>query len=107
MLLFKHRRAKHRPPAEDSFSPSQTTQEKGLSNRQKRVLELLAAGKTYNQVGEELFIEACTVQTHLKNASETLGTDPKTLPTVVEALRRNLIQFPSMQKDNDEQGDRT
>lgn len=38
-----------------------------LSNRELEVLELLAKGKSYSVIAEELFVEKETIRTHIKN----------------------------------------
>ncbi|MFN8356442.1 MAG: response regulator transcription factor [Spirosomataceae bacterium] len=38
-----------------------------LSNRETEVLELLAKGKSYSNIADELFIDRETVRTHIKN----------------------------------------
>lgn len=46
---------------------SATTPTGGLTAREREVLQLVARGHTYPQVGEELFISAKTVETHVRN----------------------------------------
>ncbi|MFI5136229.1 MAG: response regulator [Sphingobacteriales bacterium] len=38
-----------------------------LSKREGHVLELISAGKSRTHIADELFIEPCTVKTHIKN----------------------------------------
>jgi DNA-binding CsgD family transcriptional regulator len=45
----------------------------GISDREKEVLRLVAAGLTNKEIGEKLFISAHTVITHRKNISAKLG----------------------------------
>jgi LuxR family quorum sensing-dependent transcriptional regulator len=61
-----------------------------LSERERRVLELTAIGKTANEIAELLDISQRTVHAHLQNASEKLNASNKT-HTVVEALRYGQI----------------
>jgi DNA-binding CsgD family transcriptional regulator len=61
-----------------------------LSARERRVVELSAAGKTASDIAEILDISQRTVHAHLQNASEKLGAANKT-HTVVEALRYGQI----------------
>lgn len=63
-----------------------------LSERERRVLELTAIGKTANEIAELLGISQRTVHAHLQNASEKLNASNKT-HTVVEALRYGQIQI--------------
>jgi DNA-binding CsgD family transcriptional regulator len=61
-----------------------------LSERERRVLELTATGKTANEIAKLLDISQRTVHAHLQNASEKLNASNKT-HTVVEALRYGQI----------------
>lgn len=61
-----------------------------LSARERKVVELSAAGKTANQIATILDISQRTVHAHLQNASEKLRARNKT-HTVVEALRYGQI----------------
>jgi LuxR family transcriptional regulator, quorum-sensing system regulator BjaR1 len=61
-----------------------------LSERERRVLELTAIGKTANEIADLLDISQRTVHAHLQNASEKLNASNKT-HTVVEALRYGQI----------------
>lgn len=63
-----------------------------LSERERRVLELTAIGKTANEIAELLEISQRTVHAHLQNASEKLNASNKT-HTVVEALRYGQIEI--------------
>jgi DNA-binding CsgD family transcriptional regulator len=57
-----------------------------LSERERRVLELSATGKTAGEIASLLRISQRTVHAHLQNASAKLRAGNKT-HTVVEALR--------------------
>ncbi|CTQ59189.1 MAG: helix-turn-helix transcriptional regulator [Roseibium album] len=61
-----------------------------LSNRERRVLELTAYGKTAGEIADVLDISQRTVHAHLQNASVKLNASNKT-HTVVEALRYGQI----------------
>ncbi len=63
-----------------------------LSGRERRVVELSAAGKTASQIAAILEISQRTVHAHLQNASEKLRAHNKT-QTVVEALRYGQISM--------------
>jgi len=63
-----------------------------LSDRERRVLELTALGKTAGEIAEVLNISQRTVHAHLQNASEKLRASNKT-QTVVEALRYGQISM--------------
>jgi DNA-binding NarL/FixJ family response regulator len=61
-----------------------------LTKREREVLRLLAAGRSYEQVGAELFISAETVRAHVANATRRLGARTRT-EAVAIAVRRGLI----------------
>jgi DNA-binding NarL/FixJ family response regulator len=50
----------------------------GLSEREVAVLRLLAAGRTNQQIAEQLFISLNTVSYHLRNIFAKTGTDNRT-----------------------------
>ena len=58
------------PPAEGSLEP--------LSEREREVLQLVAAGKTNRQVATELFVSVGTVKTHVNNIYRKLGAHSRT-----------------------------
>lgn len=61
-----------------------------LSTRERRVLELTAAGMTAQAIADNLNISQRTVHAHLQNAGEKLDASNKT-QTVVEVLRYGQI----------------
>ncbi|WP_407048109.1 LuxR C-terminal-related transcriptional regulator [Methyloraptor flagellatus] len=63
-----------------------------LSERERRVLELTAIGKTAGEIADLLKISQRTVHAHLQNASEKLNASNKT-HTVVEAIRYGQINL--------------
>jgi LuxR family quorum sensing-dependent transcriptional regulator len=63
-----------------------------LSERERRVLELTAVGKTANEIAGLLQISQRTVHAHLQNASDKLNASNKT-HTVIEALRYGQISI--------------
>ena len=54
-----------------------------LSDRETDVLTLLAKGKTYHSIADELFISVETVKTHIRNIYQKLHVTNKT-----EALKK-------------------
>jgi DNA-binding CsgD family transcriptional regulator len=62
-----------------------------LSARERRVVELSAAGKTASEIAGVLSISQRTVHAHLQNAGEKLQARNKT-HTVIEALRYGQIR---------------
>jgi DNA-binding CsgD family transcriptional regulator len=70
---------------------------RGLSQREKEVLRLLALGYTNKQVGQRLFISARTVESHRAHIHAKLGCGSR--PELVRfALERGLIE-PSRPPD--------
>ena len=63
-----------------------------LSERERRVVELTAIGKTAGEIAEVLAISQRTVHAHLQNASDKLNASNKT-HTVVEAIRYGQIEI--------------
>lgn len=62
-----------------------------LTDRQREVLELLADGKKYEEIGDRLSLGTETVRTHVRKASERLGASTRT-EVVATALRLGLIE---------------
>jgi len=52
---------------------SLVTQPAYLTARESEVLRLMARGRTYVQIGEELGVSCHTVATHIKNTYRKLG----------------------------------
>jgi DNA-binding CsgD family transcriptional regulator len=61
-----------------------------LSQREREVLELAAAGRTTARIAEELYISPATVKTHFERISKRLGVHDRTA-AVAMALRQGLI----------------
>jgi DNA-binding NarL/FixJ family response regulator len=61
-----------------------------LTQREREVLRLLAAGKKYDEIGKELFISPETVRTHVRKAMERLDANTRT-EAVATPLRQALI----------------
>lgn len=49
----------------------------GLSDREREVLQLVARGHTYGEIGEELFISPKTVENHVRNILKKLRLNRK------------------------------
>jgi LuxR family maltose regulon positive regulatory protein len=64
--------------------------EEGLSDRELQVLGLLAAGQTYKEIGQQLFLSLNTVQFHVKNIYGKLQVN-KRGQAVDKARARKLI----------------
>jgi DNA-binding NarL/FixJ family response regulator len=61
-----------------------------LSERERQVLQLLAAGKTNREIGEALFISEKTVARHVSNIFDKLGVSTRAGATAC-AYQRNLV----------------
>jgi DNA-binding NarL/FixJ family response regulator len=61
-----------------------------LTSRQERVLELAAAGMTYAEIGQRLFISESTVRFHIQALKTKLGARTKT-QLIATAIRAALI----------------
>jgi NarL family two-component system response regulator LiaR len=65
-----------------------------LTEREREVLGLLAAGLSNQQIAERLVITPATVKFHTRSIRSKLGTSSRT-ETVVVALRNQLVSTPS------------
>lgn len=61
-----------------------------LSPRETEVLQLLAKGKSYTMIAEELFIDKETVRTHIKNIYQKLNVNSKA-SAIERASKEKLI----------------
>ncbi|HEU4974182.1 MAG TPA: response regulator transcription factor [Baekduia sp.] len=62
-----------------------------LSERERQVLEQIAAGRSAPQIAELLFLSTGTVKSHLQSLYEKLGVSDRAA-AVAEAMRRGLIE---------------
>jgi DNA-binding NarL/FixJ family response regulator len=65
-----------------------------LSNREREVLSLLAAGSTNADITAALYLSNETVKSHVRNAMLKLGARTRT-HAVVLALQRGDIELPA------------
>jgi two-component system NarL family response regulator len=63
-----------------------------LTGRELEVIQLVAAGKTSREIGEELFISENTVKNHIRNILDKLGLHSRN-EAVLYAIRENLISL--------------
>lgn len=61
-----------------------------LSERERRILELVAAGRTNEEIGREIHLSPATVKTHLRHVFDKLGAADRA-SAVAEAMRRGII----------------
>jgi DNA-binding NarL/FixJ family response regulator len=64
--------------------------ESPLTQREKEVLHLIAEGKTYTQISEQLFISRDTARTHIRNIYAKLNVNRKS-EAIDRATRDKLI----------------
>ena len=76
-------------PGESVKAKTNSVDEK-LSDRELEVLGLLAAGQTYKEIGEQLFLSLNTVQFHVKNIYGKLLVN-KRLQAIQKAREMKLI----------------
>ena len=62
-----------------------------LTAREREVLALIAEGLSAPEIGEQLFVSASTVKTHMGHLYEKLGVSDRAA-CVAEAMRRGLLE---------------
>ena len=62
-----------------------------LTPREREVLELVVAGRTNAEIGEELFISRRTASVHVANIKDKLAADSR-IGIVTIALERGLVR---------------
>lgn len=60
-----------------------------LSNREIEVLELIASGRSNNQISKELFISLATTKTHVRNILDKLGVEDRT-QAAIKAIKYGI-----------------
>ena len=65
-----------------------------LSEREREVLQLVARGHTYKQIGAELFIAEKTARNHVERVYAKLGVNNRTQASLA-AIDRGLAGFPA------------
>lgn len=69
-------------------SPSETP---ALTDREREILRLIAAGRSFPEIASELYIGVTTVKTHMQHVYEKLGVSDRAA-AVAEGIRRRLIE---------------
>jgi two-component system nitrate/nitrite response regulator NarL len=69
-------------------SPSETP---ALTEREREILRLTAAGRSFPEIASELYIGLTTVKTHMQHVYEKLGVSDRAA-AVAEGIRRRLIE---------------
>ena len=62
-----------------------------LTDREREILALIAAGMSAPAIGQQLFLSTATVKTHLAHLYEKLGVSDRAA-AVAEAMRRGLLE---------------
>ena len=62
-----------------------------LTNREKEVLQLVAAGRTNNEISEKLFISPHTVKSHVIHIFNKLGVNDRTQAAVLAAQKKLFL----------------
>ena len=69
---------------------AKTSQERGLTSRQREMLKLVADGFSSKEIGAQLFISEPTVKREFRNIFNFLGANDRA-QAIAEAYKRNLI----------------
>ena len=72
------------------LSQRSTQKQKGLSKREREIMDLLAQGLTGEQVAERLFLSPETIKTHIRNAMNKLEANTR-VHAIAIALREGFI----------------
>jgi two-component system, NarL family, nitrate/nitrite response regulator NarL len=62
-----------------------------LTDREREILRLIAAGNSLPEIARELFLGVTTVKTHVQHVYEKLGVSDRAA-AVAEAMRRHVIE---------------
>ena len=62
-----------------------------LTDREREILNMIAAGKSLPDIAKELYLGVTTVKTHVQHLYEKLGVSDRAA-AVAEAMRRRLIE---------------
>ena len=74
-----------------SFHAAPAPSEEALTAREREVIELLAQGATYSEIGQILGIATNTVRTYIRSTYEKLHVSSKA-EAAMEAARRGLLR---------------
>jgi DNA-binding CsgD family transcriptional regulator len=77
-------------PRESSEGKTKLVDEETLSDRELEVLGILAAGRTYKEIGQGLFLSLNTVEFHIKSIYRKLSVNRR-VEAVARAREMNLI----------------
>ena len=65
-----------------------------MTLREQEILEMLAMGKSGNEIADELHIAPLTVRTHIRNLMSKMGVHSR-LEAVAFGLKNGIIEPPS------------
>ena len=68
-----------------------TSDTPALTDREREILGMIAAGKSLPEIAKELYLGVTTVKTHVQHLYEKLGVSDRAA-AVAEAMRRRLIE---------------
>ena len=75
------------------LSRKATNTQKGLSKREREIMDLLAKGLTGEQVAAQLVLSPETIKTHIRNAMNKLEANTR-VHAIAIALREGFISSP-------------
>ncbi len=81
--------------------PGQSQSEGALTEREIEILQMVAQGRTNQQIADELFLSERTVRTHITNILAKLRLDNRT-QAALYALREGIAHLPYTTKPLDE-----
>jgi DNA-binding NarL/FixJ family response regulator len=73
-----------------NLQPDNSAKDYNLTNQEKKVLQLLVAGKSYKLIAAELFVSVDTVKTHVSNTYAKLHVHSGT-EAVSKAIRDKIV----------------
>jgi DNA-binding NarL/FixJ family response regulator len=74
----------------DNLQPATTLNDYNLTTQEKKVLQLLVAGKSYKLIAAELYVSNDTIKTHVRNIYSKLHVHSGT-EAVSKAIRNNIV----------------
>ena len=77
-------------PGEPAKSKTNPMKEEILSDRELEVLRLLAAGQSYKEIGQKLFLSLNTIQSHIKSIYRKLSVNRR-VQAIEKAREMKLI----------------
>ncbi|MDQ1358721.1 MAG: hypothetical protein QOG44_3094 [Acidimicrobiaceae bacterium] len=88
-LLAERGRVDLTAPAEDRGAPRDVLSQRGVSTREREVLDLIAAGRTNRQIAHELYISEKTASVHVTHLLRKLGVGTRIEAAAIAQELRN------------------